>query len=318
MPSETQLAIITPSYANDLRRARDLSESVDMHAPDGVPHYLIVPARDVKSFASLANHRRHVLAQEDLLARARMVHLPLPSTLRLPWIGRRALQSQWYAPGSGRVSGWLAQQLVKLASSSITHAESLLFIDSDIQLIRDLPASFSRPSDLVPLRRRPLRTDLPRHKAWAENARSLLGIKVSPAEPFNYVGPLVVWRRSNLSALHAHLESRWNCPWERALLRCRDLSEYMLYGIFCDEILGLAARHAATDAESTCCIWTGEGLTNLTKAAIDALRDEHFAMLVQSKVPLNYAVTRAAFEMVRAAIRSSKGNESAPISRSPS
>ena len=61
------LHIITCSYGPDFERCQRLCESVDCFVPERIPHTIIVPRRDLDTFASLHNSRRVIRSVESVL-----------------------------------------------------------------------------------------------------------------------------------------------------------------------------------------------------------------------------------------------------------
>jgi Family of unknown function (DUF6492) len=291
-------AIITPSYRNDCELASELCCSIDQHVRGAYHHFLIVPRRDLALFAALASPTRTVLTQERLLRPHGLFRLPLPRRLRLPPLLDRRIHDQWWCRGVGRVSGWFAQQLVKLASAGITGAENLLFIDSDIVLFRPLVLQSLHTRGRLNLHQGPLQAHMAEHRRWLRIARELLGLSGHGPELHNYVAPVVAWRRSNLLLLHERLAAVQPGPWMSALLRQPTLSEYMLYGVFCTEALGDAGGHSVAASRLTRSVWTAQEDLAPEHIAHGVL-DDHVALLVQSTIPISPEQRRRILQAVQ-------------------
>jgi Family of unknown function (DUF6492) len=292
-------AIITPSYRNDCELVAELCRSIDQHVRGAYHHFLIVPQRDRALFAGLASPARTVLTQESLLQPHGLFRLPLPRRLYLPPLLDRRIHDQWWCRGVGRVSGWFAQQLVKLASAGITEAENLLFIDSDVVLFRPLVLQSLLTRGRLALHQGPLQAHMAEHRRWLRIARELLGLAGRGQELHSYVGPVVGWRRANLLQLHEHIAALRPGPWMRALLRQPTLSEYMLYGVFCTEVLGDAGGHSVAASRLTRTVWTAQEELAPEHVAHGVL-DEHVALLVQSTLPISPAQRRRILQAVQA------------------
>src|SRR5258708_1151781 len=109
-------AVVTPSYRNDWPLFISLHESVLLHTPEPVTHYVIVPGADVQLFSQVAGPRCVVIPEESLYPRH---YRPLPganqllhSLPRVPSAARLA------AINLGRpfhpIRGWVMQQVLKM------------------------------------------------------------------------------------------------------------------------------------------------------------------------------------------------------------
>lgn len=282
----TTFCIVTPSYANDFELARQLCASADGCVDPNVEHLLVVPRKDAALFATLCRGRRRVLTKQDVLRGAGMRSLPLPSRLRLPPFVDRRFKEQWWHPSIGRISGWVAQQLIKLSMAQVSDADVLIFADSDVSFIRPLSMQrFLRPGG-VALHRKALPDDLPDHQTWHAAARRILGLAPSTRVPSDYVGQLVSWSAPVLRRLTAHIEAVHGRPWPQVVAQEGSVSEYMLYGLYCEEVLGMtAAGHEAWHSDLVHSAWTAQAL-GTPQTFAQSLADHHVAMLIQSFVPL--------------------------------
>lgn len=292
-----RVAIISPTYRNDYELAVDLCRSVDAFFEGECEHILIVPQHDLKLFSSLQGPRRKVVTQQSVLKRQGFTHLPIPTRIRIPPFIDMKLRQQWWCKGLGRVSGWVAQQLIKLSASDLTDAELLIFMDSDIVLVKPLSVDRLLTDGRINLLQVPMRSDLTEHQAWYRLARQLLALPDSTPPRYNYIGQLVTWDRANLIKLHAHIAKAFNEPWQRVVSRRNNLAEYILYGVFCDEVLGPANGHAAQPSDLTHSVWTSA--TELSVAGVcEGLHDRHVALHIQSTLRLPIERRRALLKSV--------------------
>lgn len=288
----SRVAIITPSYRNDFELARDLCQSIDQHVSPEIEHILVVPKRDLALFGALRSPRRKVVSKEDLLGAAGFRALPLPGRLRIPFLLDRTFREQWWKAGVGRISGWVVQQLVKLSADRLTQAEVLIFADSDALLVRPLDGARFLDQGRVGLHRVPMQPELTEHIGWARLSREVLGLPVDPPVAWEYIGQLISWRRSTLCRLHAHIERVHGAPWQDVIARHRSIAEYMLYGVYCDEVLGEAeSGHVAWHNDLTHSIWvqTDQNAAEFMKG----LGHQHVAIHLQSTLDLNAAQRQA-------------------------
>ncbi|MDB4985333.1 MAG: hypothetical protein JWN04_511 [Myxococcaceae bacterium] len=283
-PSQTSLSIITPSYRNDLALAQRLCASIDQYFVGDYEHVLVVPRRDVPLFSALQGPRRRLVTQDEVLRKTGVRPLPLPARVFIPGRGWRTLHGQW-ASLAGRVSGWIVQQIIKLSAPSIARWDLVVFMDSDVQLIRPLSREMFLDGGQVVLNRSEMRADLVQHQRWLETARKLCGVLERDAPTYNYVGQLIAWRSDNVRLLHAHLEKRFGRPWYKTLLSTGPFAEYILYGVFCQSILGGKAGHTFRPSELTCSVWTASD-EDIAEVAERDVRSSHVALHIQSKIPM--------------------------------
>lgn len=224
------LALVTLSYGPDLHRCRLLVESVGQLSQIPVRHYIIVDRRDYLAFKPLANAHTEILTVEALLP---------------PWIRRVPLVNRaWVSLKTPPIRNWILQQLVKISFARYTSEAVTVFVDSDVAFIRPFDLTNFVCQDQIRLFRVPEYYS-PDFEPLYASAYRLLGIegyRHGVARP-NYIGNLISWRQTNVVALCDRLEQVGERPWIETLARAKTLSEYMLYGVFVDQVLGDAAGH---------------------------------------------------------------------------
>jgi len=241
VPDNESLALVTCSYRPDFERCARLCRSLDTFVGAETAHILIVPDRDRSMFAPLETSSRMVISTQDVLP-ARFTHLPF-------------LNKWWLDNGMWPVRGWMMQQLTKLCADVVTDRENIIFIDSDIEFIRALQHDRFLRADTLRLHRKPAQGSEGIHLKWHHAAAELLGL--SPQYfGSDYIGPLATWRRSNLVQMKSHIEERLQRPWHEAVGRRMTVSEYTLYGVFVEHVLGLDKAGHFPNAEDIChCLW---------------------------------------------------------------
>lgn len=274
--------LITPSFSRDLERCRRTVESVERFVDPAVHHYLIIDRRDLPLFRPLEGPRTTVVTAEDLLPRW-LVRLP---GARKWWLSLRTLP----------VRNWIVQQIMKLAVAEHLEADVYCFVDSDVTFVRPLDAARLHDDTRgTRLFRSPGLADLPTHHRWHRTASRLLGLPETDYFGADYIGNLITWRRDHLLGLYRHIEDTTGRPWARAVAAQAHLSEYILYGVYVEHVLGLASSgHAPSDRDLCLCSWhfpmdTPEG----QKSFLAALEPEHVAVLVQSNLGLDETQTEA-------------------------
>lgn len=267
-PAPATWAIITPSYAPDLERCKILCRSIDLCIKDDFEHILIVDRRDFQAFSPLISKRRRILIVEDLL----------PWWIRSVPITRRC----WLNLRGKPIRNWVLQQILKIHAAATTNKDAILFLDSDVTFVRPFSLHHLEQNGKIALARVPF-TDQ-QHSRWLENAGKMLGTsKVS--DDVNYIGNFVSWRSDVARQLVDHLGQVRNRHWINQFASHWHISEYMVYGTFVEQVLGLEkARHFPTATPLVHLSW-GHSLT--TPQGIDAffgaIAQENVAIMIHSK-----------------------------------
>jgi hypothetical protein len=299
--SLTTFAVLTPSYAPDFELCSDLNRSVLQWTAPDVQHHIIVPSRDRDLFASLHNSRTTLWTVDELLPR-RMLPVPaLRYTGSQVWLNLR----RPYPP----VRGWVMQQVVKLKAAAESGADIVLLADSDVLFIR--PVSVERLFENGRLRfyRSPGTVDqgLPRHRIWHEVASRLLGLAPPGPPPLpDYVSALNVWDRTVVAQLRDRLEQVNHRPWLDTIAAQRHVSEFILYGVFVDRVLGKAAPVFPSDSMLCHSYWRSIPLTpQSAEQFLDALPPDDVAVMISAKSRTPLALRRAALHELAQRIRAS-------------
>jgi hypothetical protein len=146
---------------------------------------------------------------------------------------------------------------------------------------------------LVPLLRVPGANNVPMHNPWHRTAGRLLGLAPSDYYGSSHIGNLIMWVREHVLQLQEHIESITGKPWLVACSRRLHLSEYILYGVFVEHILGQRARHYFEDRVICLGHW---GERPMTKAEIAdflaGVKDWQVAVMISSKANIPVDVYR--------------------------
>lgn len=293
-----RLAILTPSYRNDLDLFLDLHASVLAHTGPAIPHYAVVPGRDARLFEKSAGPRCLIITEESLYPRHyrpvarvdRALHLlpAFPATARIAALN---VKKPFYP-----IRGWIMQQALKMAACSRIDSDAVLLLDSDVALIRDVSAATLAQGGSPRFYRRDGAVDvhLPRHVQWHEISRRLLGLPVpAPLPAPDYVSSFNVWDPLVLRSLLARVEAVTGRHWIDAVTSQRSFSEWTIYGVFVDAFRKEIAA-GASDASLCHSYWDSRPLKagEAVKFAA-AARPEDLAILIQSKSRTPIAVRHA-------------------------
>jgi len=223
------LAVLTPSFGGDARLFADLHASVLANTAASVVHHVVVPPSDAHHFRQYEGTRCRVYTHRDLLPRY-CVSMPYASGLTLN------LRRPWPP-----VRGWVTQQIMKLAGAAALDARAVIIADSDAVLLRELTIDeFTHNGRLAHFRKdRAVTADMKRHLLWHNVARRLLGLPgiVSVPAP-QYISPITVWDPGVVRSLTAHVADSTRRNWMDAVAGELHVSEFVLYGVFADDVLG--------------------------------------------------------------------------------
>jgi Family of unknown function (DUF6492) len=222
--------LITPSYAPDFRRCQLLAWSIAQYVQPPFTHYIVVDRRDYAQFATLANARTQILTVEAIVPR---------------WIWREPLwRKVWLSAKTLPIRNWILQQMVKLIVAQQIAEDVAVFVDSDVTFVRPFDLNYLARSTQVRLYRDDVGNDVQRdcHRPWHGTAARLLGLPLGlPLAGWlvpDYIGNLITWRKSNVALLCAQLEQVSGRSWIETLAREWHWSEYILYGMYVDVMLG--------------------------------------------------------------------------------
>ncbi len=263
-------AVITPSYGPDFERCALLCRSVAEHLDGDYRHYLVVDARDRPRFRALAGPRTEILTVEEVM----------------PWWLRRVPGARrwWFSLKTPPVRNWILQQLVKLSTGEFLNEENLVFIDSDVAFIRPFHIDGLSPHGRLRLFRVPGVANQMPHNLWHRTAAKLLGLPPTDYFGSTYIGNLITWRRAHVQSLYRRIEATTGRSWLAAVAAQWHLSEYILYGIFAEHVLGDAAEHEYTDLPLCHISWD---YTIKSDADVErffrALQPYHVAVMMSSK-----------------------------------
>jgi hypothetical protein len=284
MPSVTKLAVVTPSFGPDAELFAELHESVLEHTSDETVHHVIVPPRDKELFGRYAGPRCRIWTEPELLPR-RYVRVPRSNlwlnTLR-PW---------------PPIRGWVIQQALKLSATARIEADAVLIADSDIVLVRPVDVAAFRRDGQLSLHRaeHAVHAGMTRHVRWHQVARDLLGLPDAPLPPLHdYVSSLTFWDPVVVRAMRTRIRQATGRHWLDAFTSRLHISEFILYGVYIDEVHALADPPVGNTA---IChnYWDRTPLDqDAALAFAERLNPEAIGMMISAKSGTSLAVREAA------------------------
>lgn len=286
--------LMSPSYSADAGLLEELHTSIQEYAGD-LPYTVIVPDRDTKVFEEMLAKREQstTLGVSDFVPKAfwnTTSLASLPSLSRLGPIGAvtgRVRSIQAIAPARfPLVRGWIMQQLMKVSYSAKSTADSVLMIDSDVSLIRELDTAwFTQPSTPTFVSDSTIDMSMKRHRQWHSQARRILGLPSDDRPVYNnYISALLCWSPELVRSMIAHIERVHRVEWWRPVLSSPYFSEAILYGVYVEEVLGGRLKGLRIVSSSRVLShWQPTPLTDETAdELLDGLSIEHLAIQLQS------------------------------------
>ena len=288
MPSMT---VVTPSHRADYELCVDLNRSVLEFSSARVHHHIFVPRSDFQLFRRrLAGPRTTVYRREELLP---------DSFVRMPY-SDFMLNLRWpFVP----VRGWIEQQIVKLVAAAGCTTDVVLLVDSDVQFVRPFSAETFMRDGIVRLYRLPDGVDirLPRHVRWHECARKLLGLPQGSPPYADYVHGMIACDPAVVRKMLDRIENATGVAWTTAIGRQVHFSEWTLYGVFVDEVIGPPANQFVSDQALCTGHWTNPLGAEEAEEFLRRVGPTDIAAMISSKAGTSLAVRRSAFANYRAA-----------------
>ncbi|MGH3864453.1 DUF6492 family protein [Actinokineospora sp.] len=276
------LAVITPTWRPDAPLFADLHRSVLDRTPEDTVHHLIVPAAHRSTFARYAGRRCRIWTHPELLPRR---YVRFPSGI---WLnGRRP-----WPP----VRGWIMQQAAKIAAAATVEADVVLIADSDAVLVRHTSDDRLRIDGRPMLYRMEngVHSDMRRHVHWHQVAHDLLGLPSPPPPPLpDYVNALGVWDPAIVRAMLRRITETTGKHWLDAFTSQLHISEFIVYGVFVDQLLGTARQPAG---DNLCHANYEQTALNLDDALsfADQLKPEAIGMMIAGNSATPHAIRHAA------------------------
>ena len=214
------------------------------------------------------------------------------------WLRQLPFGRKWWLNLRGLpVRGWILQQIIKLSVAEAIDADVYIFADSDVSFLRPFDVTqVMRPDGRVRLFRAPRKPEdfvEPRHCAWFRQAGKTFALSGEAYQQSDYISQLVTWRRDTLQQLTQRIAGRPGRSWQAVLANTLDFSEYTLYGVFAEHVLGADSGHYWDDQELCYCSWhhaiyNREDLVQF----LQTIPNEYAAVLIQSNLgisPADYA-----------------------------
>jgi hypothetical protein len=291
----SELAVLTPSFRGDASIFSDLHRSVLEFTPHDTVHHVLVPPRDRDLFSQYEGPRCQVWTSSDLLPRRyrRLGRADSYLNARRPW---------------PPVRRWIAQQAIKIAASARMEADVVLVVDSDVVLVRPVDVNrFIRDGQRCLYRlENGVTADMERHVIWHRVARDILGLPPAPPPPLpDYVSSFNFWDPAVVRAIQHRIAETTGQDWLDAFTAQLHISEFILYGLFVDEVLNASGPRPPADVTVCHNTWQTTPLDREGAIAFaDGLGPDAVAMMISAKSWTPTDVRRVAIERCAEIVRS--------------
>jgi len=176
-------------------------------------------------------------------------------------------------------------------------ADVYLFLDSDTFFVHDYDPYASIKDGKVPLfRQQKEEVRVPWNTRWHQVAARLLGLPVHESYNTSYVGNAIYWKRENLSRMQAQVEEITGRSWIVSVARQLHLSEYVLYGMFAEHVLGEASGQYASPIDESLNHWTVDFLDEVGLRELKSKLEPQVAIvMISAKARISASVIRRVF-----------------------
>jgi hypothetical protein len=220
-----RLTLFTPTYAKDFERFSLQRESI-RRCGIKIPHIAVVQHDDLPKF------KGELPDQENLTLLSTRDVLP-PAIER-----RRGLQGvprrnprRWFA--GPPLSGWHAQQYVKLAAGQVVNSQAIVCLDCDTVFLRNVGEEEFFAPDGRPYLYETIDDVDAEMAEWVSRSMRFLGVNPQHKPVSRFTHSPTIMDRSVLLDMHAFIAQRHRRPWHEAFDPLNELlMEYSTYGVF--------------------------------------------------------------------------------------
>ncbi|GAA5199834.1 DUF6492 family protein [Rugosimonospora acidiphila] len=291
----SELAVITPSFRGDAEIFADLHRSVLEFTPDDTVHHVFVPESDKPLFSRYEGPRCRIFTSAELMPR-RYVRIGKGDSYvnaRRPW---------------PPVRGWITQQAIKIAAAGRLDADVVLVADSDVVLVRPVNARRFESGGQRLLYREDngVNAGMERHLIWHRVARELFGLPAAPPPPLpDYVSSFNFWEPAVVRAMQQRIQETTGRDWLDAFTAQLHISEFMMYGIFVDEVLSAGGPRPAADNAVCHNTWQTTPMGHDEAIAFaDRLGPDAVAMMISAKSHTPLDIRRSAIQRCATIVKS--------------
>jgi len=228
--------MVTPSYSGDFEQYTLLNKSFQRYAPEGLLHKTVVNSQDLELFQKLDHERLELSTVENTL----------PGFVK-------KVSKFWISSKFFPVRPWVLQQLIKIQCAANSERPYILFVDSDVIFLKSF--SMNKFTDGTNIALSKVNNHFDDLDTWANISYKLLGTKRQIDRPKNYISNIIPWRRDTAKKMIKKIEANSRMNWLRQISSQRTISEYMLYGLYCESIGLQEAGHYKWDDPILNLVW---------------------------------------------------------------
>jgi hypothetical protein len=192
------------------------------------------------------------------------------------------------------------QQAIKLAAAAQLDADVVIVADSDVVLVRPITADRFRVGGHRSLFRMDdgVHDDMDRHVIWHRVARELFGLPPAPPPPLpDYVSSFNFWDPAVVRDIQRRISGTTGRDWLDAFTAQLHISEFMLYGVFVDEVLRASGPRAPADPGVCLNTWQRTPLDlDGALAFAEQLEPDAVAVMISAKSHTPIDIRRAAIQ----------------------
>lgn len=265
--------VVTVTYNGDFALFKDLCYSIDCIMPE-VEHHVLVDHSDFALFAPFGSKQRKIIDCS--------VELPEYHELNF---GKFRIWWRW--PNS-IVRGWIYQQLIKIHYVKKLTVDAAVVVDSDAVFVRPITKGDLFDGHAIKLYHCPGKTSGPSDQSskWHDIASKALGLEPQGYTGADYISTAVCWSPAILREAVERIEATWQTRWDKVLTQSFRFSEYILYGVFCQQAEGTHRQKVTPTTQELChCSWGYDLSSNRERERFTAdLKHHHRAILIQSNL----------------------------------
>jgi hypothetical protein len=197
----------------------------------------------------------------------------------------------------------MLQQILKLAAAPSLGVDSVIIVDSDVVLVRQMEAELFFRGRTVRLYERPaaITADMNRHVSWTRAAHRLLGLPEPDAHVFpDYVAGIISWDPNLVRSCLERIQEVTGKTWATAIAAQLHFSEFILYGTYVRHF-GDMQELAYAEATSLChSYWTPTPMSGpLVTRFINSFGPPDVAVHIQSNSSTSEAVRNQVLTTLR-------------------
>lgn len=221
----TGLVVVTPTFAGDLERFVLLRESM-VRTGVALPHLAVVDDEDLDLVRRAAPSEGLTVVATSAVLGASLDRARRRGRRRWARKLRQALHL-----GTAH-SGWVAQQLIKLAVFPVLDGRDALFVDSDTFFLRPVTEQdYRAPDGRLHLLEHERFPSGPSIRRYDQQCRAFLGLPPQERVTHTYVANGVPVHGPVVDQLVEHVERLHGRRFDRAFAE-RDATEYTAHGLF--------------------------------------------------------------------------------------